>query len=62
MKGTHQSQRQTGRSEETARNYWDDFEAVRGQMDRLFGQTPRRTSRAEATSAVPGGDEGRRLG
>ncbi|WP_327250818.1 hypothetical protein [Streptomyces sp. NBC_01244] len=62
MKGTHQGQRRTGRSGETARNCWDDFEAVRGQMDRLFGQRSRRTSRAEATSAVPEDDGGRRLG
>ncbi|WSK24709.1 hypothetical protein OG730_38325 [Streptomyces sp. NBC_01298] len=59
MKGTHQGQRRPGRSEDTARNCWDDFEAVRGQMDRLFGQRPGRASRAEATSAAPQ-DDGRR--
>lgn len=52
MKRTHQGHRQTARSEETARDCWDDFEAVRGQMDRLLRQRSDRTPQAEGTGAA----------
>ncbi|WP_407840914.1 hypothetical protein ACE1OC_38330 [Streptomyces sp. DSM 116496] len=60
MKGTHRGRRRTARSEETARNCWEDFEAVRGQMDRLFRQQPHRTRRTEGTGTARGDDGGRR--
>ncbi|MCJ0869747.1 hypothetical protein [Streptomyces sp. AP-93] len=61
MKGAHQGQRQTARSQEATRSCWDDFEAVRGQMDRLLRQRSRRTPHAEGTGAAREDDGGRRL-